>query len=75
MAEEESQHEGTNAEKGEGMGGAQGIPSDLEDQTGKGARLDKAAPTPEKKMEDEGGITDAEVSTGTNPTPEQGGRA
>lgn len=66
-----NQHEGTSEEKGEGLGGEQTIGTDTEEQ-GKGARLDQAAPTPEKQMETEPG-TDAEVSTGTNPTPTKGG--
>ncbi|MBA2724486.1 MAG: hypothetical protein H0U53_00715 [Actinobacteria bacterium] len=69
MDEKVNQHEGTPEEKGDGLGGEQVIASDLEEHTGKGARLDQAAPTPEKQMENQQGMDDAEVSTGTNPTP------
>lgn len=73
--EKANQHEGTAEERGDGLGGEQVVPSDLEENAGKGARLDQAAPTPEAQMANQQGIDDAGISTGTNPTPDQGGES
>lgn len=75
MDEKANQHEGTREQMGDGLGGEQVIPSDIEEHTGKGARLDQAAPTPEKQMTEQRGIDDADISTGTNPTPDKGGQS
>lgn len=68
MENERNPHEGTDEERAEGLGGEQSEPSDTDGETGKGARLDQAAPTPEKQME-AGDVDNPRTSTGTNPAP------
>lgn len=68
MDNERNPYEGTDEQHAEGLGGEQEQPSDLDDAEGKGARLDQAAPTPEKRME-QGDVDNPRTSTGTNPAP------
>lgn len=68
MDDERNPYEGDAEQRAEGLGGEQEQPSDLEQGEGKGARLDQAAPTPEKRME-QGDVDNPRTSTGTNPAP------
>jgi hypothetical protein len=66
VQDDRNPYEGDAAEKADGLGGSQEVPE--EEGQGEGARLDQAAPTPEKQMEQEG-PDNPRTSTGTNPAP------
>lgn len=68
MDNERNPYEGSDEQHAEGLGGEQEEASDLEKNEGQGVRLDQAAPTPEKRME-QGDVDNPRTSTGTNPAP------